>query len=80
MTAKDLKLNKWYVEDNGWNQLFLLYMNDNKWLVYDPDTSGTLSIRDDIEVSDELEEVDNQKLVYYDVIRDVFEENLDVML
>ena len=84
MTADDLKLHKWYIEDNGWNKLWFYGINRNKWLVYDPESGGTLSTTDEI-VDDDFgnnppKVVDNQSELTKEVIKELFEENLDVML
>lgn len=48
MTAKDLKLHTWYIEDNGWNKLWLYGLSKNKWIIFDPEMSGTIDIVSEI--------------------------------
>ena len=84
MTADDLKLHKWYIEDNGWNKLWFYGINRNKWIIYDPESSGAIFKTD--EISDDGFEVsppkiaDNQSKLTKEFIIQLFEENLDVML
>lgn len=48
MTAKDLKLKTWYIEDNSWNKLWFYGIKQNKWLIYDPYESGSISVTNEI--------------------------------
>lgn len=79
MTQEDLKLHIWYQSDNGWNQVYILGVDKNKWIIYDPESSGILSIDSNIQ-DDEFEEVEKQDLVYQDIIKDIFTGKIDVML
>lgn len=55
MTKNDLKLETWYKEDNGWNKLWFYGLNETNWIIYDPDSSGSAMILDNIE-DDSFEE------------------------
>lgn len=48
MTSEDLKLNTLYIEDNGWSRLWFYGLRKNKWIIYDPEMSGTMDIVSEI--------------------------------
>lgn len=80
MTTKDLKLSIWYVEDNQWSKLWFIGVRENKWFIYDPDLSGALSVTDYIEDSDNIEIAKNQSKMSREIIRNIFDDTIDLMV
>lgn len=83
MTADDIKLHTWYIEDNGWNRLWFYGINRNKWLIFDPESAGTLSIIPEL-VDDDFndnppKEVKNQREVFNKVFDAIFNREIDVV-
>jgi hypothetical protein len=76
---KDFKLNTWYISDNVWNKLWIYKFDTNKWFIYDPDSSGTLSVTDNLEEDNNIEIEKNQSLINYRVIKDIFMQQIDVI-
>lgn len=77
-----MKLETWYLEDNGWNKLWFYGINRNKWLIFDPDSGETLSIVpklvDDDFIDNPPKEVKNQKAMFNKVFDAIFNKEIDV--
>lgn len=75
MTIEDLKLNILYVEDNGWSKLWFYGLKNNKWIIFDPEMSGTLEIVpfiNDDGFDENPPKIEKNKDVYRDIIRWLF--------